>query len=178
MYLDPGDQIIIQDLEYKLFDAKKIAFELRDTILDSNDFKCVIAGSILRKKEIVHDIDILVNRTDEITRTWCSAIIHAIPKSGYIPLTKASGNYCDIPTQIWFCENDEWAPHLLEVTGPMKFNIFIRNRAKQEGYYLSNKGLFLRNKDDTPGKRIDNNTEGNIIWLVLGKRWIPPEMRY
>lgn len=169
---------IIQRLEYKWLDAKKIAFELRQTILDGNDFKCVIAGSILRKKPIVHDIDILINRTDEIIRTWSSSLIHAIPESGYIPMSKASGNYESIPTQIWFCSEDEWAPHLLEVTGPMNFNQFIRNRAKMQGYFLSNKGLFTRNPDNTPGKRIDNNTEGNIIWQVLGKRWIPPEARY
>lgn len=181
--------VIIERPEYKWNEAKKVAFELRDTIIDGNDFKCVIAGSILRKKPIVHDIDILINRTDEIIRTWCSAIIHAIPESGYIPFSKASGQYYDIPTQIWFCSEDEWAPHLLEVTGPKNFNQFIRNRAKKQGYLLSNKGLFLRIHNgtnacspdcqtDSPGNRIDNNTEGNIIWQVLGKRWIPPEMRY
>lgn len=177
MALYPGVPFI-QQQEYKWLQAKKVAFDLRDAVLDGNDFKCVIAGSILRKRPIVHDIDILVSRTDEILRTWCSAIIHAIPKSGYIPISKASGHYENIPTQIWFCNEDEWAPHLLEVTGPMNFNQFIRNRAKAQNQYLSNKGLFLRNPDDTPGKRIDNNTEGNIIWQVLGKRWIPPEMRY
>jgi DNA polymerase/3'-5' exonuclease PolX len=138
---------------------------------------------------MVHDIDILVSRTDENYRAFASAIIHAIPQSGYIPMNKATGSYEEIPTQIWFCEDSEWAPNLLEKTGPMNFNQFIRNRAKAQGYYLSNKGLFIRkhfttgdcSKDcdkDIPGERIDNNTEGNIIWLVLGKRWIPPEMRY
>jgi len=170
--------VFIERPEYKLEEAKKIAFNLRNSIYKNEDFKCVIAGSILRKKSIVHDIDILVSRTDENYRAFCSAIIHAIPSSGYIPLNKASGSYEEIPTQIWFCNEDEWAPNLLEKTGPMNFNQFIRNRAKAQGQYLSNKGLFLRNPDDTPGKRIDNNTEGNIIWLVLGKRWIPPEMRY
>jgi len=169
---------IIERQEYKWEEAKKIAFILRDTILIGNNLKCVIAGSILRKKPIVHDIDILVSRNDENYRAFCSTIIHAIPPSGYIPLSKATGTYESIPTQIWFCNEDEWAPNLLEKTGPMNFNQFIRNRAKEEGYYLSNKGLFLRNPDNTPGKRIDNNTEGNIIWLILGKRWIPPEMRY
>jgi DNA polymerase/3'-5' exonuclease PolX len=140
--------------------------------------KCVIAGSILRKKKTVHDIDILLGTIEEKPRAFSSEIINAISPSGFIPLSKASGDYNGIPTQIWFCEENEWAPHLLEVTGPMNFNQFIRNKAKQQNYFLSNKGLFLRNPNDTPGKRIDNNTEGNIIWLVLGKRWIPPEMRY
>lgn len=183
------EEVFIQRPEYKWEDAKKIAFELRKEILDGGNFKCVIAGSILRKKPFVHDIDILVNRMDEICRTWCSTLINAIPNSGYIPLSKASGYYVGIPAQIWFTEEEEWAPHLLEVTGPMNFNQFIRNRAKKQGYFLSNKGLFKRlhngvnpcNPDcqtDSPGERIDNNTEGNIIWQVLGKRWIPPEMRY
>ena len=90
----------------------------------------------------------------------------------------ANLNYKKIPCQIWFCDNSEWGPMLLEVTGPRNFNQFLRNCAKRQGLYLSSKGLFIRNSDDTPGKRIDNNTEGHIIYTILGKAWIPPEMRY
>jgi DNA polymerase/3'-5' exonuclease PolX len=168
----------IERPEYKWEEAKKMAFELREKLLNGGSFKCVIAGSILRKKPIVHDIDILVNRTDENYRTFALANINATKQSGYIPEKVAFGTYEEIPTQIWFCDEDKWAPHLLEVTGPSKFNLFLRKRAKSLGYHLCNLGLFLVKEDNKHFERTDNNTEGNIIWQVLGKRWIPPEMRY
>ena len=119
--------------------ARSVAFDLRAKILNGHNLLVVIAGSILRKKDIVHDIDILVSSLDENIRRECSRLITPTGNSGYIPYYKISGKYQDIPTQIWFCSEDEWAPHLLEVTGPMNFNQFIRGRAKSQKMYLSNK---------------------------------------
>ena len=153
--------------------AKSIAFEIREQFMPLNGLKVVIAGSILRKKENVHDIDIVINSTEETIRNKAANILGIQPM-----LSKISGFYKKIPCQIWFCDNSEWGPMLLEVTGPRNFNQFLRNCAKRQGLYLSSKGLFIRNSDDTPGKRIDNNTEGHIIYTILGKAWIPPEMRY
>jgi len=163
-------------LDYPLSIAKRAAFELRSEIITTNHFyinKIVIAGSILRKKEFVHDIDIVINSQEEKLRTYCAYLIHAP-----VMYQKISGIYKNIPCQIWFCNNEQWAPMLLEITGPRNFNQFLRNCAKRQGLYLSSKGLFTRNSDGTPGTRVDNNTEGNIIWTILGKAWIPPEKRF
>src|SRR3990172_2120866 len=156
--MDLGGQL---QSSYPIATAKRAAFECRGKIIEyvssffdetfRKNLKIVIAGSILRKKEFVHDIDIVVNSQEEKIR---------------------------IPTQIWFCVNEEWSPMLLEVTGPRNFNQFLRNCAKRQNMYLSSKGLFSRNIDQTPGTRIDNNTEGDIIWAILGKSWIKPEDRY
>jgi len=153
--------------------AKSIAFEIREQFMPLNGLKVVIAGSILRKKEFVHDIDIVINSQEEKLRTYCAYLIHAP-----VMYQKISGIYKNIPCQIWFCNNEQWAPMLLEITGPRNFNQFLRNCAKRQGLYLSSKGLFTRNSDGTPGTRVDNNTEGNIIWTILGKAWIPPEKRF
>jgi DNA polymerase/3'-5' exonuclease PolX len=169
-----GTGQLIYSYEYKsIIDS---AFDLRRLILNpfpEDLFMCIIAGSILRKSPTPGDIDILCGTTNEIVRERCSSLIGSKP---YV--TKISGRFNDIPTQIWFCEPETWGPMLLEITGPRNFNQFLRVRAKKQGLFLSNQGLFVRKPDDTPGERIDNNTEGNIIWIILGRSWIPPAGRY
>jgi len=187
--MDLGGQL---QSSYPIATAKRAAFECRGKIIEyvssffdetfRKNLKIVIAGSILRKKEFVHDIDIVVNSQEEKIRNFCASLI-----GSPVMLSKISGKYefieifqekISIPTQIWFCVNEEWSPMLLEVTGPRNFNQFLRNCAKRQNMYLSSKGLFSRNIDQTPGTRIDNNTEGDIIWAILGKSWIKPEDRY
>jgi len=156
---------------YPLSKARNIAFELRERISHFYNGKIVIAGSILRKKDFVHDIDIVIDSTNEDLRRYCANLLDCFASLG-----KISGKYANIPVQIWFCPKEEWAPMLLEVTGPKNFNQFLRSCAKRQGLYLSSKGLFLKERDRMI--RIDNNTEGHIIYIVIGKAWIPPEMRY
>ena len=170
----PGKQSLssYKKATYPLSQIRTIAFELREKISEFYNGKIVIAGSILRKKEFVHDIDIVINTENEEIRQQCANLLGCFPG-----LHKLSGKYKDIPTQIWFCIPEEWAPMLLEITGPKNFNQFLRSNAKRQGLYLSSNGLFVR-ENGTHGKRIDNNTEGNIIYIILGKAWIPPEFRY
>lgn len=171
----PSRGLYISDNQdkYPLSHARSIAFEIRNQFPLENGLKVVIAGSILRRKDFVHDIDIVINSTKKEIQEKAASILGVQP----MPF-KISGKYKEIPTQIWFCNENEWGPMLLEVTGPRNFNQFLRSCAKRNGLYLSSKGLFIRNSDDTPGKRIDNNTEGHIIYTILGKAWIPPELRY
>ena len=166
----PAGLIYEEANKYPIRAARSIAFEIKDQF---TGVKCVIAGSILRRKEWVHDIDIVICSKDESVRKKAAEILDIQPM-----LYKISGKYKGIPTQIWFCNEDEWGPTLLEVTGPRNFNQFLRSCAKRKGLFLSSKGLFIRNHNNSPGERIDNNTEGHIIYTILGKAWIPPELRY
>ena len=133
-----------------------------------------IAGSILRKKEIVHDIDICIGSMDESLRNWARNKIESTDNSQSINF---KGQLYGFQTDVWFTEPESWAPMLLFATGPRAFNIFMRKRAKDQDMVLNQKGLFERTKKNECGPRLDNNTEGNIIYLVIHRRWIPPEER-
>lgn len=134
-----------------------------------------IAGSILRKKETVHDIDIVIGSMEPTVKEWARTKIES---SDHRESLNYKGQLYGFHTDIWFTVPDEWAPMLLFATGPRPFNIFMRKRAKDQGMVLNQKGLFERTPDNEAGPRIDNNTEGNIIYHVLHRRWIPPEDRY
>lgn len=134
-----------------------------------------IAGSILRKKETVHDIDIVVGSTYPPIVEWIQKQIESNDNKNSYNL---KGALYGLHTDVWLCPPEEWAPMLLFATGPRRFNIFMRKRAKDQGMVLNQKGLFERTADNGCGARIDNNLEGNIIWHVLHRRWIPPEERY
>jgi len=157
--------------------AKSIAFDAffwpfkKDFPLN----QIAIAGSILRKKETVHDIDIVIGEYSQEIWNWC---VHQIHSSDKLGSRNMKGDLYGFHTDIWFTTPDEWAPMLLFATGPRNFNIFMRKRAKDQDMVLNHKGLFERTQENGCGPRIDNNTEGNIIWLVLHRRWILPEERY
>lgn len=142
-----------------------------------NTVKCAIAGSILRKKETVHDIDIVIGTSDPSIKEWVRLEIdsHDNPDA-----FNYKGSLYGLHTDVWFTVPESWAPMLLFATGPKDFNIFMRRRAKDQDMVLNHLGLFERKQfedDFALGPRIDNNTEGNIIWHVLRRRWIPPEKR-
>lgn len=136
--------------------------------------KIAIAGSILRKRATVtKDIDVVICDNSESVIEWARKKIDSKePGSVHI-----KGTLFGLGVDVWFTTEDEWAPMLLFATGPSEFNIFMRKMAKDFGMILNSKGLFLRTKEGEQGARIDNNTEGNIIWLTLKRKWIPPEMR-
>ncbi len=132
-----------------------------------------IAGSIIRKKPEVHDIDIVVGSLNPNILSWIRTKIQSKDRT-----INMKGTLFGLHTDVWVCEPEEWAPMLLFATGPRDFNIFMRKRAKDQNMILNQKGVFERTGNNEAGNRLDNNTEGNIIWLVLHRRWIPPEMRY
>src|SRR3972149_6097054 len=80
--MDLGGQL---QSSYPIATAKRAAFECRGKIIEyvssffdetfRKNLKIVIAGSILRKKEFVHDIDIVVNSQEEKIRNFCASLI-------------------------------------------------------------------------------------------------------
>src|SRR5438094_742636 len=128
------------------------------------EVKCVIAGSIRREKPEVHDIDLLVVSKRNEVIDWCRKQL--TDTVGYFYL---SGKLNDIPCQVWFCDESNFGPALLKWTGPQSFNRRLCIIAKQMGGTLSELGLF-KGTPDNRGERIDNNSEADIIWKILGKR--------
>ena len=150
----------------KFFDPFKANF---------SQIKCVIVGSIRREKEFVHDIDILVVSTLPEVKEWCGNKLNnkdLLYLRGELP-----GLFGPIKTQVWLCNESEYGPSLLKWTGPHHFNVKLSSIAKHYGAMLSEHGLFLGTPENKI-KRIDENTESNIIWLLLNRKWIHPRDRY
>lgn len=138
--------------------------------------RAAIAGSILRKHETVHDIDIVIEGRGitEIWK-WTKKQIDCDQRSdGGVNL---KGTLYGFHTDVWFTVEDEWAPMLLFATGPKDWNMFMRSRAKAQGMILNSRGLWKILSDGGHGPRLDNNTEGNIIFQILHRNWVPPEER-
>ena len=161
---------VLRDRESTLDTAySKFFYPLKDF---SPSTKCVIAGSIRREKPLVHDIDLLVVSKEKEIIDWCRNQLTDC--NGYFYL---SGKLDNIDCQIWFCDESNFGPALLKWTGPQTFNRRLCIVAKQMGGTLSELGLF-KGSPDNRGERIDNNTEGDIIWKILHRKWIHPRDRF
>ena len=123
---------------------------------------------------MIHDFDLVVGSTNLYIIKWCSKQINS---NDFAFTSKIEGFLENIPTQIWFCDESEYGPHLLLKTGPLDFNRKLASIAKLRGLTLSEKGLFIGTPENKI-KRIDENTEANIIWLLLGCKWIHPKERH
>lgn len=137
------------------------------------------AGSIRRELEQVHDIDILVSPyskdVQKIVETWGEVLWTGPDK---ISLLQSWQDFEDpknltrhIQVDIRFISPESWGPALQYFTGSREHNIRIRAIAKQKKMILNEKGVF-----DKGGRRIDNNTEGNV-YTSIGLRWFPPRYR-
>ena len=137
------------------------------------DIKCNIVGSVRREQENIHDFDLVVGSKEQEIIKWCA---NKIQNKLYPVFIKADGFIKNIPIQIWFCDESEYGPYLLLKTGPYNFNMKLANIAKRNGLTLSEHGLYLGTYDNKI-KRIDENTEASIIWIILGCKWIHPKDR-
>src|SRR5437867_6570383 len=134
--------------------------------------KCVIVGSIRRQKEFVHDIDILVVSKEQEIIDWCKTQLENCKGFMYL-----DGQLSGIDTQIWFCTEENYAPMLIIRTGPQEFSRKLASIAKKKGGTFSESGLF-KGTPENRGERLDSNSESNIIWLLLNRKWIHPRDRY
>ncbi|HSQ43604.1 MAG TPA: DNA polymerase/3'-5' exonuclease PolX [Ginsengibacter sp.] len=135
-----------------------------------------LAGSLRRRKETIGDIDILVtcdekSRKKIITKFVALPFIKEVLAKGD---TKASViiNEFNKQVDVRIINPDEWGSALLYFTGSKEHNVQLRTIARDNGYKISEYGLF----DIKTGKRIAGTTEEEI-YNKLGFESIPPEMR-
>lgn len=131
------------------------------------------AGSIRRRKDTVGDIDILVltDRPAPFIKTFTSMpSVQRILSSG---TTRSSVVlHSGIQVDLRVVAEESYASALFYFTGSKEHNITVRKIANQQGYLLSEYGLFtLKSK-----KRIPCKTEQDI-YRRLGLDYIPPELR-
>lgn len=121
-----------------------------------------ICGSIRREKETVGDVDLIITGD--------------FPTGGLAQKYKESGgeksqtfNYKGVQINIWKCEPNQLGGFILYATGSGNFGKALRSLAIDNGYKLSQYGLFDRKTD----KLIECTSEKKIF-NILGLKWIPP----
>src|SRR6266700_4346456 len=142
-----------------------------------------IAGSYRRRKEIVHDLDLLVatNEPDAITKFFVShplveSVIAQGPTKSSVRLR--SGVQCDLRVVT----TAEYPFALAYFTGNKEHNIEMRSRALQRGWTLNEYRLAPlpidpKAKKKRPIKKIPNVRDEADLYGAVDLDFIPPELR-
>jgi DNA polymerase (family 10) len=142
-----------------------------------------VAGSYRRRKEIVHDLDLLVatNEPEEITKFFIShplveSVIAQGPTKSSVRLR--SGAQCDLRVVT----TAEYPFALAYFTGNKEHNIEMRNRALQRGWTLNEYRLAPipsdpKGKKKRTVRKIPNVRDEADLYGAVDLDLIPPELR-
>src|SRR5881296_1318720 len=142
-----------------------------------------IAGSYRRRKEIVHDVDLLVatKNPGDITKFFVShplveSIIAQGPTKSSVRLR--SGVQCDLRV----VSTTEYPFALAYFTGNKEHNIELRSRALQRGWTLNEYRIaplpvYPKAKKKGPIKKIPNVHDEAGLYRAVDLDFIPPELR-
>lgn len=132
-----------------------------------------VAGSARRRKETVGDLDVLAasNDPDAVSDRFVSmppvdrVLQHGSTKSTVVLERQLQVDLRVIPPEVY-------GAALQYFTGSKEHNVKLRTISVQEGYKLSEYGLFDRESN----RLVEAETEEDI-YKTLGMDWIPPELR-
>src|SRR6266576_3072461 len=142
-----------------------------------------VAGSYRRRKEIVHDVDLLVatKKPDAITKFFVvhplvESIIAQGPTKSSVRLR--SGVQCDLRV----VSATEYPFALAYFTGNKEHNIELRSRALQRGwtlneYRLASVPVDSKAKKKKPVKKIPTVCDEADLYRAVDLDFIPPELR-
>lgn len=138
-----------------------------------------VAGSFLRGKQTVKDLDLvllipyetsLIEIASRIQSALPSAYEPSIePKSGRIVRGKLDGFGID----LYLCRANEFGAMMMFLTGPKEWNIYTRRLAQAKGLRLSQYGLFV---GETQELACDCSSEA-LIFAKLGIPFATPAER-
>ncbi|HEU0208231.1 MAG TPA: DNA polymerase/3'-5' exonuclease PolX [Candidatus Udaeobacter sp.] len=146
-------------------------------------FQVDVAGSYRRRKEIVHDLDLLVatNDPEAITKFFVShplvdSVIVQGPTKSSVRLR--SGVQCDLRVVT----TAEYPFALAYFTGNKQHNIEMRSRALQCGwtlneYRLAKVPVDVKAKKNRPIERIPNVCDEADLYRAVDLEFVPPELR-
>lgn len=160
-----------------LWDALQLGEAFIDLLRPLSEIrKIALAGSIRRAKETIGDIDVLIAAADRHRKKIIDFII-ALPQVTEVLLkgdTKVSVIIKERSRQVdvRLVHDDEWGAALQYFTGSKEHNIRLRSIIKEQGYKMSEYGLFLIKNN----RRIAGADEQEL-YRKLGYAWIPPEIR-
>lgn len=159
-----------------LDEAIKISDELTSLISqldDESTFGAIEAcGSVRRRKDIVGDLDIVVevlnpDKLEILSNRIASMILDAVTARG---LAKVSGQYEGMQVDVRFAEPVCYGSMILSNTGPRQFNIDMREWAAKRGLLLNEYGVW------EGANRIAGKTEKEVF-AALQIEYVHPEER-
>ena len=129
-----------------------------------------VAGSIRRKRPVVHDIDLVLVPSD----LW--QLNAELKKLGEVK--KDGDKYKTLvihgaQVDVYFATEETWATLYLVKTGSKESNIRLAARAKKMGLQLKANGDGLVDRED---RRIAGESEASIF-QALDMPYLPPEKR-
>ena len=138
----------------------------------------IIAGSYRRGEPTSGDIDVLFKMKNNIRIDELVYLLKqhkllvgdlAQGKSKYLGIFQLPGMYAH-RIDILLVDPENWGNALMYFTGSQRFNILMRQRAKDLGYRLNEYGLY-----NIAGTRIITDTEEDIFKLLKVKYMTPEE---
>lgn len=164
--------------KFRLGDIHAGAMRLRDWIRDHPDVHLAeVAGSLRRRKEVVHDVDIVAASSNPgpVLEAFTAfpdvseVISHGKTKAS---VRLAGGLQCDLRV----VRMAEFPFTLAYFTGSKEHNVALRGRALARGWSLNEYGFSLTDDSGTASPPPPVNTEADIH-AALGLAPIPPELR-
>ncbi len=165
----------------ELKQAQEIAEKVKAELMPCCE-RLEIAGSIRRKKEFVHDIDIVLIPSNQGMLLYTLLQMGKI-KSGAGKLFRVEPSKYGVMLDIYVATPETWATLLLIRTGSARHNIKLCSLAKSKGMRLKADGSGLirwapnqTEYDNAADERVAGDTEESIF-QALGLAYVPPEKR-
>src|SRR5207244_7361299 len=155
----------------------------RDLAANPNALQVEVAGSYRRRREIVHDVDVVVatKKPDAVTKFFVKhplveSIIAQGPTKSSVRLR--SGVQCDLRG----VSIAEYPFALAYCTGNKEHNIELRSRALQRGwtlneYRLASVPVDSKAKKKKPVEKIPKINDEAGLYRAVDLDFIPPELR-
>jgi len=151
-------------------------YPYKDALALANEFirkfvggEYVIAGSIRRKEAMIGDVDIMT--AEPLSKIEAMSQYSLDVKKVRGGDQKLDVDYKKMRFNIYFAKPEYWGSMLFFLTGPSKYGIAYRVKAKKMGGWLNQYGLF-----DHEGKLIASKTE-EAIYKAFDKPYKIPELR-
>lgn len=149
--------------------AEALADELRGV---AGVERVVVAGSLRRGRETVHDADIVVAATDP------AAVAAALEESPLVAMSAGGGElrravmtHPGLRIEVSIAPPERFGNLLQHATGSARHNVRLRERALKQGFSMSEHGLAAAD-----GTVTVHGAEEDV-YAALGLAWIPPELR-
>jgi DNA polymerase/3'-5' exonuclease PolX len=163
--------------DIRLEDAERIALDFQSRTKDLYR-KCLLAGSIRRREQVVHDVDFAVVPRGKSFGAWKGAMTKRVEEIGGSVITFgdtiSNFRYGGAQVNLFIClDEDAWGVTQMWATGPKGHTIGMTIKARAKGLVINSKGLWTR---DDPPRLIRTRTEEEV-GKILGWKFKPPEAR-
>lgn len=163
---------LYEEKRYRLSEAVPVAIEIIKELKNSKGLIAIeVAGSIRRRKETVHDIDIVASCTNGSDTMKKFTTLDGVDKIVMQGTTRSSVSLkSGIHVDLRVVPSRAYGAALHHFTGSKPHNIALRKMAVKMGLKINEYGVFRGNSRISGEKETD-------IYDALGMDYIEPEMR-